>query len=216
MLISIPPGVRLRILFANSLGIGSAVRIEEVLAALLPLSLELRCRDVPVGPTFFGDDAQILAEIVHGRTTEAPVTIIDLVDDKTGLEDDHMRDHRIMARIRIFGDVEILLDNTPAVREERPMSADAAAIFVRLGDVVGADRDEAAIADLHFSVEFKKSLGLSAVLGAVSAAAEDEHHWVLALQSRELPALRGVLREFVVREDGPRNHVVSHRPLLSP
>jgi hypothetical protein len=51
-----------------------------------------------------------------------------------------------MGGIRVFGDVEIFLDDTPRVGEEGPVSADAATIFVRLGDVVGTDRDKPAIA----------------------------------------------------------------------
>jgi hypothetical protein len=50
----------------------------------------------------------------------------------------------IVDRIRVFGDVEIFLDDTPGVGEESPVSADSAAIFVRLSDVVGADRDKPA------------------------------------------------------------------------
>jgi len=53
------------------------------------------------------------------------------------------------------------------------------AIFVRLSDVVGTDRHKAAIANLHLTMEFKKPFSLSAVLGAESAAAEDEHHGML-------------------------------------
>jgi hypothetical protein len=52
-----------------------------------------------------------------------------------------MGDHRIVERIGVFGDVEIFLDDAPHVREERPVGADAAAILVRLRDVVGANRD---------------------------------------------------------------------------
>jgi hypothetical protein len=93
-----------------------------------------------------------------------------------------MGDHRIVGRIRIFGDVEIFLDDAPRVREEGPVSADTAAIFVRLGDVVGTDRDKAAIANLHLTIKLKKPFSLSAVLGAEAAAAKDEHHRMLALQ----------------------------------
>ena len=100
-----------------------------------------------------------------------------------------MGDHRIVGGIRVFGDVEIFLDDTPRVREEGPVSADAAAIFVRLGDVVGTDRDNAAIADLHLAMELEKSFGLSAVLGAECAAAEDKDHRILILQLGELAAL---------------------------
>jgi hypothetical protein len=90
------------------------------------------------------------------------------------------------------------------------MSADAGAIFVRLSDVVGAHRDKAAIANLHLSMEFKKSFSLSAVLGAVATAAQDEHHRMLALQLGELPAFRRVVGKFVVGENGPRDDVRSH------
>jgi hypothetical protein len=51
---------------------------------------------------------------------------------------------------------------------------------------------------------------LSAVLEAESAAAEDEHHGMLALQLGELPALRRVIGKFVVGEDDPWNNVRSH------
>ena len=60
-----------------------------------------------------------------------------------------MRDHWIVERIGVFGDVEVFLDLTPRVGEERPMGADSCAIFIRLGDIVGADRDQPAIGNLE-------------------------------------------------------------------
>jgi hypothetical protein len=45
----------LLILFTDSLGVGFAVRIEEVLAALLPRCLEFGRCDVPVWPAFLGN-----------------------------------------------------------------------------------------------------------------------------------------------------------------
>jgi hypothetical protein len=45
------------ILFTDSLGVGFAVRIEEVLAALLPRRLEFGRCDVPVWPAFLGNGA---------------------------------------------------------------------------------------------------------------------------------------------------------------
>ena len=47
---------------------------------------------------------------------------------RSGLEDNHMGDHRIVDRIRIFGDVEIFLNDTPRVREEGPVSADTVSV----------------------------------------------------------------------------------------
>ena len=65
----------------------------------------------------------------------------------------HVRDHGIVQRIGVFGDVEIFLDDTPRVGKERPMSSDSAAIFIRLGDIVGADRDQPAIGYLELSMK---------------------------------------------------------------
>jgi hypothetical protein len=59
-----------------------------------------------------------------------------------------MWDHRIVERICVLGDVEILLDFTPRVRNERPVGTHSAAIFIRLCDIVGANRDQSAIANL--------------------------------------------------------------------
>jgi hypothetical protein len=90
------------------------------------------------------------------------------------------------------------------------MSADTGAIFVRLSDVVGADRDKAAIANLHLTMELKKPFSLSAVLGAEAAAAEDEHHRMRALQLGKLPAFRRVVGKFVIGKSGPWNDIRSH------
>ena len=67
-----------------------------------------------------------------------------------------MRDHGIVDRIGVFGDVEIFLDDTPRIGEERPVGTDSGAIFIRLGDVVGANRDQPAIADLELTMELNK------------------------------------------------------------
>ena len=73
------------------------------------------------------------------------------------------------------------------------MGADPAATFVRLGDVVGAYRDQPGVGNFHLAVELDQPFGLRAVLGAVTSAAEDENHGMLSLQLRELPAFRGAV-----------------------
>jgi hypothetical protein len=60
-----------------------------------------------------------------------------------------VRNHGIVGRIGVFGDLETFLDDTPRVGEERPVGADPAAIFIRLSDIVGADRDKPAIGNLE-------------------------------------------------------------------
>ena len=105
----------LLILFTESLGVSFAVRIEEFLAASLPSCSEVGRCDVPIRPTFLGYGAEVLTELLQGRPTEKPVAIVDLINDKAGLEDNRMRDHRIVEGIGILGDIEILLHDTPRV-----------------------------------------------------------------------------------------------------
>src|SRR5260370_26710133 len=200
----------LLILFTEGLDVRFAVRIEELLAALLPGRFEFGFCYVPVRPAFPGDRAQVLAQIFHSGPAQEPVAVVDLVNDKTGLEDNHVRDHGIVDGISVFGDVEIFLDDTPRVGEERPVGADSAAIFIRLSDIVGADRDQPAIGNLKLTMEFNKPFSLAAVLGAEPSAAEDENHWMLSLQFGELPPFRGVVGKLIVGEDSPWSNVRSH------
>jgi hypothetical protein len=74
-----------------------------------------------------------------------------------------VRDHGIVDRIGVFGDVEIFLDNPPRVGEERPVGTDSAAIFIRQSDIVGANRDKPAIGNLELTMEFNKPFSLPAV-----------------------------------------------------
>ena len=126
------------ILFTESLNVRLAVRIEEFLAALLPRRSEFGPGDVPVRPAFFGNSTQVLAKVFHSGPAEEPVAVVNLINDKTGLEDNHVGNHGIVEWIGVFGDVEIFLDDAPGVGKERPVGADTAAVFSRLGDIVGA------------------------------------------------------------------------------
>ena len=84
---------------------------------------------------------------------EEPVAVIDLINDKAGLEDNHVGDHGIVERISVFGDVEIFLDDTPRIGKERPVGANSASVFIRLGDIVGANGDEPAIGNLKLTMQ---------------------------------------------------------------
>src|SRR5262249_31646687 len=116
-----------------------------------------------------------------------------------------MGNHGIVERIRVFGDVEVFLDDTLHVREERPVGADAATILVRLGDVVGANRGQPAIADFQLPMERNKAFSLPAILWTETSAAEGKNHWMLSLQFGEFPASGGVVGELVVGEDSSWN-----------
>jgi hypothetical protein len=119
-------------------------------------------------------------------------------------------DHGVVDRISVFGDVEIFLDETPRVGEERPVGTDAASIFIRPSDIVGANRDKPAIGNLELTMKFNKPFMLPAVLGAETSAAEDENHGILSLQFGELSAFRRLVGKLVVGEDNSWNDVRSH------
>jgi hypothetical protein len=85
------------------------------------------------------------------------------------------------------------LDLSAGVGKERPASTGSAAKFIRLSDIVRADRDKPAIANLQLTMEFDKPFSLPPVLGAITSAAEDKNHGVLSLQFGRLPAFRGVV-----------------------
>ena len=197
-------------LFTESLDVRLAVWIEEFLASLLPRCFEFRRCNVPILPAFFDHRAQILTKILHRRPAEEPVAHVDLVNDKTGFEHNRVRNHRIVDRISVLSDVEIFLDLAPRVGEERPVGTDSGAIFIRLSDVVGRDRYEPAIANLELTMQLDKPLRLSAILGTKTSAPEDENHWILSLQFRELPMFSDVIGKFVIGEHSPWNNVSSH------
>jgi hypothetical protein len=137
----------------------------------------------------------------EGWPAEEPVAVVDLINDKTGFKDDRVGDHGIVERISVFSNVEILLNDATHVGEESPVGADSAAIFIRLSDIISADRDPPAIGDLELTMEFNKPFGLPTVLGAETSAAEDENHWML--RCGELPAFRSVVGKLIVGERSP-------------
>ena len=198
------------VLFAQGLDECFAVGIEEVLAALLPGRFHFGRGDVPVGPVFLGDGAEILAEIFHRGTPPEPVAHVNLINHEAGLENDHMGNHGIVERIGVFSDVEIFLDDAAWVGEKWPVRAHSASILTRLGKVVGADGDETRVGDLDLAMELDEEFGLAAVLGAEATAAEDEYHRMRSLQFGELAAFGGVVGKLVVGEHRAGGDVRSH------
>ena len=66
-----------------------------------------------------------------------------------------------MRRIGVLGDLEILLHFASRVRQECPMRSYARAVLVGRSQVVRADRDQAAVTDFHFAMEFDQTLCLA-------------------------------------------------------
>ena len=105
------------------------------------------------GPAFFDNSTQILAEIFRRRPAKEPVAHVKLIYNEARLEDDGMRDHRIVVRIGVFDDVEVFLNDAPWIGQKRPVGADAAPKFIRLSDIVGADCDQPAITNLQLRMK---------------------------------------------------------------
>jgi hypothetical protein len=55
-------------------------------------------------------------------------------------------------------------------------------------------------------MKLKKQFMLSAVLGTVTAAAEDENHWMWSLQFGEPPTLRCVIGKLIVGKNSAWNN----------
>src|SRR4029453_2516290 len=96
-------------LFGHELRLRFPVRMETCLVALLPGCALIRAADVPIGTAALQHRAQVEAQFLHRRPAEEPVAVVDLVDAQAGLEHPRVRDHRIVMRVGVFGDIEILL-----------------------------------------------------------------------------------------------------------
>src|SRR5437870_13563688 len=96
-----------------------------------PGSFQFGTGNVPVRTAFLQYSTQVLPKLFDGRSAKKPVAVVDLEYNETRFEDDDVRNHRIVLRVRVLGDVEILLDLSSRIGQEGPMSADAVAVLVR-------------------------------------------------------------------------------------
>src|SRR5260370_33782061 len=74
----------------------------------LPFSAQLRIAQVPVGTDLLCDLTQIVVEVGNRRSTPVPVAVVDAEDLELLLQDQRVRNHRIVQRIGVFLDVQIL------------------------------------------------------------------------------------------------------------
>jgi hypothetical protein len=72
----------LLILFAKDFSVSLGIRVEELLAALLPKRFHFGSCDVPIRPAFLADGSEVMAEFFDAWTSEELVPVVDLVNDK--------------------------------------------------------------------------------------------------------------------------------------
>ena len=69
----------------------------------------------------FRSRPQVPTQIFHSRPAEEPkIAVVNLVNDQAGLEHDRVRNHRIVPRIGILRDIELLLND--AARDPKEMA----------------------------------------------------------------------------------------------
>jgi hypothetical protein len=126
-----------------------------------------------------------------------------------------VRDHRVVVGVGVLRDVEVLLQLARRIRQERPARADAGTKLIRLDQVVGRDRHETAISDLHLVVELQQPFVLPPVPRTEAAAREHEDQRIVSLQLRKPTVHGAVVRERVIGKPRAGNDVRPQRRTLS-
>src|SRR5271169_4602646 len=86
------------------------IGIETVNFTPFPSGFQFGTGDVPVRTALLQHRTQVLPKLFESRPAKKPVAVIDLEYDKTGFEDDHIWDHRIVFGVRVLGNVEVFLN----------------------------------------------------------------------------------------------------------
>src|SRR5260370_10394736 len=153
-----------------------AVRPELRLVARLPGRAQLRVGEYPVGPTALADGAPGPPPLLDAGAAEEPVAVVYFIYFQARLEDHGAREPRVVLRVGVLLDVEVLLHNAAGIGEERPLRSQPVAVLVGGEQVVGRDGDEARVPDLQLGMETDQLHRLAAVFGAVPPGGEEDDH----------------------------------------
>src|ERR1700683_2304015 len=108
--------------------------------ARVPSLAEPRGTQIPVGADLASHGPQVVPEIDDIRPPPEPIAVIDAVDDESWFEHECVRNHRIMLRVGILRDVEVLLNRSFGVGEEGPLGTHRRAELLASGGVSGWGR----------------------------------------------------------------------------
>src|SRR5258708_39490749 len=87
------------------LPVGLATGIKAIMFTPFPSGFQFGLSNIPVRTAFLQHSTQVLPKLLDGRSAKKPVTVVDLEYNEPRFEDDDMRDHRIVLRIGILGEV---------------------------------------------------------------------------------------------------------------
>jgi hypothetical protein len=115
-----------------------------------------------------------------------------------------------MLRVGILGDVEVLLNGSGRVREERPLGTHRRAELLESVMVIGGDRDNPGISNSDLRKKRGKLQMLLVLFRAVVAAGKCEDQGIIALQFAEPARCARVIGQLIVRKNGSGYKVISH------
>src|ERR1700722_18992469 len=92
----------------EDLRVALAVWIEAGLFSLGPRFTKRRVGEVPVRAALLRDGPEVAPQLLDRGAPEEPVADVDLVHDQARLEHDRVRHHRVVGRVGVLRDVEIL------------------------------------------------------------------------------------------------------------
>jgi hypothetical protein len=142
---------KLRLHFFATTPLVPAMKLREL--AGVPRLVKPGDTQIPVGTYLKGHSAQVMAEVFGRGPAPEPVTVVDAVDQQPGLEHQRVRDHRVVCRVGVLRDVEVLLDGALRVGEECPLGADRRAEFLKRVVIVGRDRGDLGVGDGDLGIE---------------------------------------------------------------
>ena len=125
---------------------------------------------IPVGADLARHGPQVVPEVDDRRPAPEPIAVIDAVDDESRLEHERVRNHRIMFRVGILRNVEILLNCSFGVGEEGPLGAHRCAELLESVVVIGGDRDNLGVCHRDLRIKRGKIQMLLVFFRAVVAA----------------------------------------------
>ncbi len=131
------------------------------------------------------------------------------MDDESRLEHERVRNHRIMLRVGILRDVEVLLNRSFGVGEEGPLGAHRRAELLESVVVIGGDRGNLGVCHSDLRIKRGKLQMLLVFFRAVMAARKRQDQGIIALEFAEPARCARVIGQLIVRKNGSGYKVMS-------
>ena len=170
--------------------------------ARIPSFAQSRSLEIPVRTDLARHGPQVMPEVDDGRPPPEPIAVIDAVNDESRFEHQSVRNHRIMFGVGVLRDIEILLNYSAGVGEERPLRADRCSELLDCVVVIGGDGHYLGVSDSDLGIKGSKIQMLLVLFRAVMAARERQYERVIALEFAEPARCARVIGLLIIRKNG--------------